>query len=240
MTLALLASSFPVCASAQEQTGEAPSRAFPDAPDGSDGAEPDSASKGQNEPSTPNSQPEPANTALPRPMSPPVTPVANPYENPLPTGAETLPYEEGKPIPAGYRLEQSRNRGLIIAGSIVLPVSYAYGLFLGFARAFSGSSSGAEILVPVAGPWIFLAKYQRWCGGPDYAGSAIGEACEDRRRDENREMIIDGLLQASGATLIIWGIVSRRTRLVRADVARITIVPTPVPGGYGAIAVGHF
>jgi hypothetical protein len=53
-------------------------------------------------------------------------------------------------------------------------------------------------------------------------------------------LVLDGLMQTSGAAMFIVGMAVRRKRLLRQDVADLTITPMPVGSGYGLGAFGRF
>ncbi len=113
---------------------------------------------------------------------------------PMLTAADpiVLDYEEGAPIPLGYRRETNARSGLITAGATVFGVTYT-------TFSVSGSTLGYNILaVPVAGPLIHAAQVD---GGEAF-------------------FVTDAILQAAGLAMIASGILFPKTTLVREDVAR--------------------
>jgi hypothetical protein len=149
------------------------------------------------------------------------------YQPPGPP--RTLHYEEGQPIPPGYYLEESVRRGPIIAGIIVLAVPYAIGFSVASALDFQDTT--AWLLVPVVGPWLTLATREDVCDpGATY--------CDDDRAIRTL-LVLDGLVQGTGAALLVWGMTSTTKRLVRQDMA-LQIGPRRVGTGYGIGAVARF
>jgi hypothetical protein len=140
----------------------------------------------------------------------------------LPPGME-LPYEDGEPIPPGYRLVQRRRRGLIIAGSIVTGVPWVLGVSAATAADF-GDHSGL-LVVPVLGPWLMLAT-------DDLRGTS--------KAGERGLLVFDGLAQAAGGAMFLAGMFVPRVRLVRTDVV-VSVVPLELGhGAHGLGAVGRF
>lgn len=137
-------------------------------------------------------------------------------------------YEEGEPIPPGYHADTRVRSGLIVGGAVTFGVLY---LFSALAAAAMNDSSertygdknerGDFLLVPVAGPFLQMTKTESSTG--------------------NTFLAIDGIGQAAGATMLIVGITSPRTVLVRNDLAEIRIAPMKVgERGSGLGLVGTF
>lgn len=149
----------------------------------------------------------------------------------LPPGLE-LPYEDGDPIPPGYKLRQEKRRGLIIAGSIVTGVPWVISLTAAVAADYDHKSG--FLLVPALGPWLMLAA-----GGASDEHCST-ELCDDSRSGLRATLVFDGLMQTAGAAMFAAGFLLPRQRLVRQDVT-IGFVPTTLaPGAYGLGAVGTF
>ncbi|HTQ02206.1 MAG TPA: hypothetical protein VMI54_00065 [Polyangiaceae bacterium] len=141
----------------------------------------------------------------------------------LPPGME-LPYEDGDPVPPGYRLLHQRRRGLIIAGSIVTGVPWALGLTVATSANF-GDNSGL-LVVPVLGPWLMLAT------------NPVRE--DNGKAGERGVLVLDGLMQGAGAAMFFAGMFVPRVRLVRSDVV-VSVVPLELGhGAHGLGAVGTF
>jgi hypothetical protein len=140
---------------------------------------------------------------------------------------ETLPYEQGQPVPLGYVVEKTHGTWGIVAGSILVGAFYTYGLLA--ARNLEGE--GLLLAVPVLGPPALLATRRNHCK-PRCFGI------------EQDTLIIDSVGQGVGATLFILGLTLEGSKLVRQDLAgpRATgmLVPIRVGSGYGVGAVGSF
>ena len=127
-------------------------------------------------------------------------------------------YEEGDSIPPGYHAETRVRTGLVVGGAVVFGVMYLLSVLVGAAisdtgktcASISSSSScskenGDLLYVPVAGPFLQMTK----------TSSSSG----------NVTLAIDGIAQAAGATMLIVGITSPKTVLVRNDLGEVRIMP---------------
>jgi hypothetical protein len=121
---------------------------------------------------------------------------------------ETLPYYENQPGPPGYRLEERKGRGLIIAGSVLFGSAWVISaLGAGTAVADGGSHSGGEapLFVPVIGPFITL-------------GTSHNARFD---RDDERPVailyIFDGIAQTVGLAMLIGGLSSKHKVYVREE-----------------------
>ena len=151
----------------------------------------------------------------------------------LPPGME-LPYEDGDPIPPGYRLVTRKRRGLIIAGSIVTGVPWAFGVMGAVGNDFQDNTG--LLLIPVIGPWALLATNTARdgnCGPTD-------TICDGSKAALRSALVFDGIVQLAGASMFVAGMFFPRTRLVRSDVV-VSFVPTTFGhGGYVIGALGSF
>jgi hypothetical protein len=148
----------------------------------------------------------------------------------LPPGME-LPYEDGDPIPPGYRLVKRKRRGLIIAGSIVTGVPWVFGVMAAVTENFQDNTG--LLLIPVIGPWAMLAT-----NTARDRGCSNGYCTVDKSALRG-VLVFDGLVQTAGAAMFVAGMIPR-VRLVRNDVV-VSVVPTTFGhGGYGLGAIGHF
>jgi hypothetical protein len=145
-----------------------------------------------------------------------------------------LRYEEGDPIPAGYRLRSGPRKGLVISGAVVGGAAYLFGV-VGAVDSHFEDNAG-YLLIPGVGPWLMLAagsdpeepcQMQDVCatGSPDYKPLFIGAA---------------GVAQAVGTVLFIAGLTAKRRYLEREDL-QMTVVPASLGhGAYGVGVVGAF
>lgn len=162
----------------------------------------------------------------PAPVPPPPVPAAPTYVR----LAETLPYDEGQPIPPGYRLRRSLNKGLIITGSAVLGAPWALGLSIAGNDNFSNQSGW--LIVPVVGPLITLATRNN-CATHDYYSDCYDDGARGM-------LILDGLTQAAGFTLMLLGVTVPKTQLVQSGFVALQLAPIVGPERTGLAALGTF
>lgn len=161
-----------------------------------------------------------------------------PYYYPPPNAApppRERRYVEGQRIPPGYTVEERVRRGPIIAGSIVFGVPYVLGLLAASADDFPNQSGW--LAVPVVGPWVTLVSREETCtNGYDDDSDYYNYDCTD---GVQTLLVLDALMQTTGAALFIWGVSSTKKVLVRDDVA-LTLTPARVGSGYGFVTRAQF
>jgi hypothetical protein len=163
---------------------------------------------------------------------PPAPPPGWYYQQP----PATLPYRKDEPIPPGYRLEKRPRTGLIIAGAVVTAVPYFIGLSIASAAKFENATG--FLAIPAIGPWLTLAVrensscYNRFNGtttvSSDYCPADAGVVTL---------LVMDALIQTTGALLFVIGIASDRELLVRQDVAKLRLTPLRFNGGGHGLGV---
>jgi hypothetical protein len=144
-------------------------------------------------------------------------------------------------LPGGGRIESTRSTGLLVAGIVVLSISYAPTAYVGL-----GSQRAADrvLLLPAAGPWIDLANRPA-CVPPQVPAGiqlpvdpCIGETAS------RAALVASGVLQDLGLLLTVIGLPSH-SRIVpdgnrglgeQKPQPRVAIVPTSM----GGMAVGTF
>jgi len=132
-------------------------------------------------------------------------------------------YEEGEPIPPGYHAESRVRSGLVVGGAVTFGVMYLLSVLVGAAisdtnKAIGGKDNGDLLYVPVAGPFLQMTKTESSSG--------------------NVTLAIDGIAQAAGATMLIVGITSPKTVLVRNDLGEVRVMPMRMGdkgGGLGLV-----
>ena len=130
-------------------------------------------------------------------------------------------WREGEPIPAGYHPAERTRRGPIIAGAVVFGILYVISVLVaGVDQDVSGGKSGAWLYAPVIGPFATIPE----------SSSSTGTSF----------LVLDGVGQAAGAVLLVWGISSPQTVLVRDDQLGVRIAPRPLllgksGGGFGFV-----
>ncbi|WP_437739291.1 hypothetical protein WME73_27010 [Sorangium sp. So ce302] len=141
-----------------------------------------------------------------------------------PAGPKVLPWREGEPVPPGYHPETRVRKGLVISGSIVFGTVYLFTAIGGGDAVYRGSPGYAALFVPCAGPFITLAT--------------------TRQDDlETMALVLDGLVQITGAALLVPGLLVPRRVLVRDDVNQPFVLPAPMalgPSSAGLGLVGRF
>jgi hypothetical protein len=132
-------------------------------------------------------------------------------------------WRDGDPIPYGYHREERVRKGMVITGPILFGVPYLYGTLLASASHDVDHDEFSALYVPVLGPFIQMAK----------TDSATG-----------REILaIDGVLQATGAFLFIYGLAVPRAILVRNDLGSVSLAPVRMGkdgSGNGLAVFGTF
>lgn len=125
-------------------------------------------------------------------------------------------WSEGEPIPAGSRPAKRARLGLLIGGAITFGVGYVPAVLVASGTATSGA--GVVLFLPVVGPFISIALL---------AGESAGCSGSFCFNDSglvavvSTFFVIDGLLQAAGAAMVIVGLAAPKTVLLRADVGML-------------------
>jgi hypothetical protein len=132
----------------------------------------------------------------------------------------------GSPIPHGYHAETRVRKGSVITGSILFGVAYGYSSFIASIGSDVSSETGDRnvvgwLYIPVLGPFLQMQE----------TDSATLRYL----------LAIDGAVQATGAILVVTGILYPKWLLVRNDLASGNIVPMKVGlDGSGLGFVGRF
>jgi hypothetical protein len=143
---------------------------------------------------------------------------------------------EGDIPPPGYHFEERPRDGLVTAGYLLTLIPWGIGLLGASAASFRNESTWLGI--PVLGPWMTIGRRDYVCGRGDRgAGDAmecVGEVFLVGA------YIFDGILQASGVTLLMVGYMVPKKVMVRDDQQAVRITPMRVGSGYGAGVIGAF
>ncbi len=153
----------------------------------------------------------------PQPYAPPV------YQQPIPQGPEEMNYVEGSPIPYGYTRVEKTRKGLVIGGAVTLGVVY------GFSAAFAAigedlrrtnetRTDTSAMWIPIAGPFMQIKE----------TTSSTGKLL----------FFHVGLAQTAGALMLVYGLTSPRTLLVRND--QLSVVPMLSKDASGMMVMGTF
>lgn len=145
-----------------------------------------------------------------------------------------LPYQEGQPVPEGYRLRSGPRKGLVIGGAIVGGAAYGFGVVGALDSHFEDHAG--YLLIPGAGPWLMLAA-----GSDPPKRCPTQEACADGMPDYKPLFVVAaGVAQAVGMVLLVAGLTSKRRYLER-QAPEVSVVPAPLgQGAYGLGLVGAF
>ena len=185
------------------------------------------------------------------PVAPYPPPYAVPYYYPQPIDVrpQTMDWEPGRPIPAGYRVVSYARKGFVVSGSIIFGISYGTSLLIAGNSTESSSSdylSGSEVpfnpsmlYIPVIGPWIALGTLKSY-----NCSNSSSYSCTDAKSsaDSWRTLLIfDGVAEVWGAAFIALGVSWRWHQLVLTENVRAQIMPVQMgTTGRGLAMVGTF
>src|SRR6185437_10250215 len=144
-----------------------------------------------------------------------------PYPGPYAQSAPILTdWDISQPIPTGYHAKSRIRLPWVIAGSALLGAAYVPTFIGGVAGAAGGTRAAAAGVVPVLGPFVWMSQLH---GSGQWADTFL---------------VVDGLAQVAGAAAIIVGIAAPRHVLVRDDMAKVHIMPTPISFGRSGGGIG--
>lgn len=135
-------------------------------------------------------------------------------------------WSEDEPVPPGYHPAKRARTGMIVGGAVLFGTMYLITGFVAAAGADSATANGTSnqygaLWVPGVGPFLQMTN----------TSTAMG----------NYVLAIDGLAQCAGLAMLIYGISSPRTVLVRDDLAKPMIMPMKIgQDGYGLGVLGRF
>jgi hypothetical protein len=142
----------------------------------------------------------------------------------------------------GYEIEEHTPATPIVVGSLLLAVPYATGLGIAAAEGFANGSGW--LAVPALGPWLALAGRDNPCDSAKDAqefNSDVGNCVAEPF--VRGMLVLDGVLQATGAVVLIVGASSSERRAVprQGGAARVVAMPRPIGrDGYGLGVLGSF
>jgi hypothetical protein len=168
-----------------------------------------------------------ANGEFVAPLSQPTQPSYVPQSVALSGPKELTDWEEGDPIPQGYHRKTRTRTGLIVGGAITFGTLYLISAFTAAGSSDSTapgqSNPDAALWVPGVGPFIQMMS----------TSSATG----------NLALAIDGAAQTAGLAMLIYGLTSPKTILIRDDLGdtRPMVLPMRMgQDGYGLGVIGRF
>ncbi len=139
---------------------------------------------------------------------------------------EITEFDDSAPVPYGYTRVTRTHNGLIIGGAVTLGATYLATAFIGavaadFLKAEGSNTSVGPVFLPVAGPFLEIGQ----------TDSAVARFY----------LAVSGAGQAAGAIMLLYGLSSSHTVLVRNDQLIVTsIAPLIAPGASGLSVVGRF
>jgi len=139
---------------------------------------------------------------------------------------EITDFDDSAPTPYGYTRVERTRKGLIIGGAVTLGATYLATTFIGavaaeFDKAEGRDTNIAPVFLPVAGPFLEIGE----------TDSPFARFC----------LAVSGAGQVAGAVMLLYGLSSSRTVLVRNDQLIVTsLAPMIAPGASGLSVVGRF
>lgn len=140
-----------------------------------------------------------------------------------PLGPDEMDYVEGAPIPYGYTRVEKTRKGLVIGGAITLGIVYtASAAFAAIGEDLRSANetrtNTSSMWIPVAGPFLQMKE----------TTSNTGRLA----------LFHVGLAQTAGALMLVYGLTSPRTILVRND--QLSVVPMLSKDATGMMVSGSF
>jgi hypothetical protein len=132
-------------------------------------------------------------------------------------------YVEGSPIPYGYTRVEKTRKGLVIGGAVTLGVVYGFSAAFGavgedLRRTNETRTNTSAMWIPVIGPFLQMKETSSNTG-------KLG-------------LFHVGLAQTAGALMLVYGLTSPRTILVRND--QLSVVPMLSKDASGMMVMGSF
>jgi hypothetical protein len=165
--------------------------------------------------------------ALPPGYGPPV--YAPGSYAPMVNGPEKMTdVDDESPVPYGYTRVYRKRRGPIIGGAISLGVSYTFTAWMGLVLNDIETKFGTPgkttdfswLYIPVAGPFLQLGHMNKPPADFRYC------------------FVMEGITQTVGAALLLYGLSSPQTILMRKD--QLSVVPMIGAGTSGLTVAGRF
>ena len=162
-------------------------------------------------------------------------PPAQPAPPTAPVATSPGPWRPGDPVPPGYHVEEKPRSELVTAGYIVAGIPYLFSAIA--ALSADQKNESGWLYVPFAGPWMTLGRRSYSCN-PDAQNQSTSQSLGCVADVfVIMGLITDGILQATGGTLLFIGYVATKPGLARNDEG-VRILPMRVGTGMGAGVVG--
>lgn len=148
--------------------------------------------------------------------------------------APTADAPPGEPSGAGA------SSTLLVIGGLVLGLPYATGIGIGASESFENGSGW--LAAPVAGPWLSLSARRDPCADSEQKqefDSDVGKCVAEPL--VRGMLVLDGVLQATGALILIIGASAGDSAKPRREPAPLVAAPAPMGrAGYGVAVAGGF
>lgn len=152
--------------------------------------------------------------------------------------ADRLPYRDGKPVPPGYSVDIVPRRGMIAGGAALAGGLHMISMISAIAldaeadQVITDEQGGQRtdpefsgrytpLFIPLVGPFIAVKT-----SDANGTGSAI--------------LIMNGVAQVTGLSLVLSGLIATKKELVRDDAVSFTVAPLAAEGGGGVSLEGSF
>jgi len=124
-------------------------------------------------------------------------------------------WHEGDPIPPGYHPATRVRTGLIAGGAAMFGAPYLISILIAAGGDTVQNPCCNALWIPVLGPFIQMGGFASGTNGGVIAFADIG-------------LVVDGVLQAAGAAMFIYGLAVPKMVLVRNDLGalkNVTVAP---------------
>ena len=161
---------------------------------------------------------------------------APPYQQPQYPQYQQMPppytsprsrWRDGDPVPPGYHVEEKPRSGLVTGGLIMVLVPYSIGAFAAISAKFGNESTW--LLAPVVGPWLTMGARNYFSCPRSGGGDTLGCAADVF---VVMGLVVSGVVQAAGATLLLVGVLNPKPTLVHDDTS-LRVRPMTIGSGYG-------
>jgi hypothetical protein len=146
---------------------------------------------------------------------------------------------EGRPVPSGYHRETRVRKGLVVSGPIIFGIPY---ILSASVAASSRFEPDRWLYLPVVGPFADLGARGSHCSRDTLLVSPgvtnTSETCVDDTA-ARFFLMLDGLMQTAGATMLILGLALPHHLLVRDDAPYTGSVPGQFAWTIGPRSMGR-
>jgi hypothetical protein len=110
--------------------------------------------------------------------------------------------------PPGYHTESRSRSGFVVSGAVMFGIAYVLSATAAIAAESANDSGYGPLFIPVVGPFVAMGSTHTFQGTSD-AAEQVG------RVFGGIGLVVDGLLQVAGASLIVVGLAVRKDVVVR-------------------------